>query len=182
MGLETAGGHGRNPNGILGLLCREHFPGLVEYAGVTSPANTFDHYAVAPDAVDRDGRQFNNKAERVKQELWVSLPRTILFNKLHLLHILEIMYGYIVFVCRISLDAMLDTRPGRMWCLLRAVRSSSWTCTTRHASRPSSLTTTPSLGEGEQEGRPNHVVDSGPVLVGTYKTLLLVLNMLIFIF
>ncbi|KAL5647207.1 hypothetical protein ACJX0J_041562, partial [Zea mays] len=70
MVLETAGGHGRNPNGILGLLCREHFPGLVEYAGVTSPAYTFDHYAVAPDAVDRDGRQFNNKAERVKQELW----------------------------------------------------------------------------------------------------------------
>jgi len=98
MVLETAGGHGRNPNGILGLLCREHFPGLVEYAGVTSPAYTFDHYAVAPDAVDRDGRQFNNKAERVKQELWVSLHRTILFNKSHLLHILEIMYGYIVFV------------------------------------------------------------------------------------
>jgi hypothetical protein len=23
--------------------------------------------------VDRDGREFNNKAERVKQELWVSL-------------------------------------------------------------------------------------------------------------
>ena len=146
MVLETAGGHGRNPNGILGLLCREHFPGLVEYAGVTSPAYTFDHYAVAPDAVDRDDRQFNNKAERVKQELWVSLHRTILFNKSHLLHILEIMYGYIVFVCRISSDARLDTRLGRMWCLLRAVRSSSWTCTTRCASRPSSLTTAPSLG------------------------------------
>ena len=182
MVLETAGGHGRNPNGILGLLCREHFPGLVEYAGVTSPAYTFVHYAVAPDAVDRDGRQFNNKVERVKQELWVSLPRTILFNKSHLLHILEIMYGYIVFVCRISSGAMLDTRPGRMWCLRRAVRSSSWTCTTRRASRPSSLTTAPSLGEGEQEGRPNHVVDSGPVLAGKYKTLLLVLNMLIFFF
>jgi hypothetical protein len=61
------------PNGILGLLCREHFSGLVEYAGVTSPAFTFDHYAVAPDAVDRDGREFNNKAERVNQELRVSL-------------------------------------------------------------------------------------------------------------
>jgi hypothetical protein len=71
--LENAGGHRRNPNGILGLLCREHFPGLVEYAGVTGPAYSFDHYAVAPDAVDRDGQEFNNKAERVKQELWVSL-------------------------------------------------------------------------------------------------------------
>jgi hypothetical protein len=28
---------------------------------------------VAPDAVDRDGREFNNKAKRVKKELWVSL-------------------------------------------------------------------------------------------------------------
>jgi len=71
--LDNAGGHRRPPNNILGLLCREHFPGLVEYAGVTGPAFTFDHYAVAPDAVDRDGREFNNKAERVKQELWVSL-------------------------------------------------------------------------------------------------------------
>jgi hypothetical protein len=71
--VENAGGHHRNPIGILDLLCREHFPGLVEYTGVTSPAYTFDHYAVTLDAVDRDGREFNNKAERVKQELWVSL-------------------------------------------------------------------------------------------------------------
>jgi hypothetical protein len=62
-----------NPNGILDLLYREHFPRLVEYVGVTGPTYTFDHYAVAPDAVDRDSREFNNKAERVKQELWVSL-------------------------------------------------------------------------------------------------------------
>jgi hypothetical protein len=71
--LENAGGHGRNPNGILSLLCREHFPGLVEYAGVTSIAYTFDHYAIAPDVVDRDAREFNNKVEWVKQQLWVSL-------------------------------------------------------------------------------------------------------------
>jgi hypothetical protein len=73
MVVENAGGHGRNPNGILGLLCREHFPRLFEYVGVTGPAYTFDHYSVALDAVDWDGRKFNNKAERVKQELWVSL-------------------------------------------------------------------------------------------------------------
>jgi hypothetical protein len=50
--VENVGGHHRNPNGILGLLCREHFSGLVEYARVTGLAYTFDHYAVAPDAVD----------------------------------------------------------------------------------------------------------------------------------
>jgi hypothetical protein len=71
--VENAGGHRRNPSGILGLLCREHFPRLVEYARVTGLAYTFDHYAVAPDAVDWDGWEFNNKVERVKQELWVSL-------------------------------------------------------------------------------------------------------------
>jgi hypothetical protein len=71
--VESAGGHNRNPNVILSLLCKEYFPGLVEYAGVTGLAYTFDHYAVTPDAVDRNDREFNNKAERVKQELWVSL-------------------------------------------------------------------------------------------------------------
>jgi hypothetical protein len=70
--VKNAGGYGCNPNGILSLLCREHFPGLVEYAGVMGLAYTFDHYSVAPDVVDQDGREFN-KAERVKQELWVSL-------------------------------------------------------------------------------------------------------------
>jgi hypothetical protein len=40
---------------------------------VTGPAYTFDHYVVAPNALDRDDREFNNKAEWVKQELWVSL-------------------------------------------------------------------------------------------------------------
>jgi hypothetical protein len=144
--VENAGGHGRDPNGILGLLCREHFPGLIEYARVSGSAYTFNHYVVAPDEVDRDSREFNNKAERMKQELWVSLPRTILLNTSHSLHILEIMYGYIIFVCKISLDARLDTRPGRMWWLPRAVRSSSWTCTMMHESRPSSITTAPSLG------------------------------------
>jgi hypothetical protein len=74
--LDSCGecwGHGRKPNGILVLLCREHFSELVESAGVMSPTYTFDRYTVAPDAVDQDGREFNNKAERVKQELWVSL-------------------------------------------------------------------------------------------------------------
>jgi len=32
--LENPGGHGRKPNGILDLLCREHFSRIVEYAGV----------------------------------------------------------------------------------------------------------------------------------------------------
>jgi hypothetical protein len=54
MVVQNAGGHCHNPNGILDLLCREQFSRLVEYAGVTGPVYTFDHYVVAPDAVDRD--------------------------------------------------------------------------------------------------------------------------------
>jgi hypothetical protein len=77
-GCAECRGSQLQPQCILDLLCREHFPRLVEYAGVTDPTYTFDHYVVARDAVDRDCREFNNKAKRVKQELWVSLPRTIL--------------------------------------------------------------------------------------------------------
>ena len=112
--MASGGGHTCQVNGILGLLCKEHFPGLVEYAGVTKLAYLFDHYATTPDATDRARRVFNNKAERVKQELWVSLPRTTLLNTSYSLDILEIMNGYIMFVCRISLDARTDMRPGRM--------------------------------------------------------------------
>jgi hypothetical protein len=68
--LENAGGHSRNPNGILSLMYMKHFPRLVEYAGVTGLAYSFHHYAVALDAVDWDDMQFNNKTARVKQELW----------------------------------------------------------------------------------------------------------------
>jgi hypothetical protein len=50
----------------------------------------------------------------VKQEMWLSIPRTILFNMSHSLHIFEITYGYIIFVCMISSDVRLDTRPGQM--------------------------------------------------------------------
>jgi hypothetical protein len=54
--LENAGGHGRKPNDILDLLCKEHFSRLVEYVGVMGPTYFFDHYTVAPDVVDRDDR------------------------------------------------------------------------------------------------------------------------------
>ncbi|XP_020404479.1 uncharacterized protein [Zea mays] len=63
------GGHDCRSNDILGHLCREHFPRHVEYAGVTSPAHTFDHYTVTSDGVDQDGREFNNKVDQMKQEI-----------------------------------------------------------------------------------------------------------------
>jgi hypothetical protein len=63
--VESAGCHTRNVNSILGLLCKEYFPGLVEFTGKTELAYTFDHYVVVDDARDLVGKQFPNKAERV---------------------------------------------------------------------------------------------------------------------
>lgn len=74
------GDHSRHVNGILGLLIKEKFPGMVTLGGVTEPAYTWAHYAAAPDARDREGRVFPNRAERVKAELWVSFVRTTLVN------------------------------------------------------------------------------------------------------
>jgi hypothetical protein len=76
----------RTVNGIIGILCRQHFLGMVEYGGVWEPAYMFEHYAAAPDAEDREGRVFNNKAEWVKKELLVVLNKShinciILYHK-----------------------------------------------------------------------------------------------------
>jgi hypothetical protein len=64
-----ASANGRLINGILGLLCREHFPGLIDYMGQREPTYSFRHYECAPDRRDRDGRVFANKAIRVIEEL-----------------------------------------------------------------------------------------------------------------
>ncbi|GJN28718.1 hypothetical protein PR202_gb16875 [Eleusine coracana subsp. coracana] len=47
-----------------------HYPGLVVHGQVTEPANTWNDYIACPDARDLEGRIFNNKAERVVNELW----------------------------------------------------------------------------------------------------------------
>lgn len=75
--MVVSGGGARSPNGILGLLCRQHYPGIVTYASKTEPADSFDDYAVAADP------HYPNKAARVKAEFWVSLPRTTLLNTSH---------------------------------------------------------------------------------------------------
>ena len=62
-------GHSRSVSGIIGLLLKEHFPGMVEYKGREEPAYTFAHYAAAPDTADLAGRDYANKAERVKAKL-----------------------------------------------------------------------------------------------------------------
>ena len=47
-------------------------------------ASAWEHYIQAVDRVDREGRCYASKAERVLQELWViSLPGTIFVNTSH---------------------------------------------------------------------------------------------------
>ena len=75
--MVVSGGSARLVNGILGLLCRQHFPRIVTYTSKTELVYSFDHYVVAIDA------EYPNKAARVKAEFWVSLPRTTLLNTSH---------------------------------------------------------------------------------------------------
>ncbi|TVU06096.1 hypothetical protein EJB05_49288 [Eragrostis curvula] len=47
----------------------QRYPGLVQLPEGLEVADTFDHYAVVNDVEDRDGRKFNNKMERVMNEM-----------------------------------------------------------------------------------------------------------------
>ena len=120
----SGGDHNRKVNGILGLLCRLHFPGLVQFGEELQPAYTWDHYVVDLDAADREGRVFPNKAEWVKGKLWVSIPRTTLLNTSHSLDILEVMTVYIASICRTSTDARRGTRPRQPPSVKKPPRSS----------------------------------------------------------
>jgi hypothetical protein len=75
--VVSSGGITCHVNGILGLLCKTHFPGLVDYAKKRELAYTFDRYANAPDA------EAENKMVRVKRAFWVSLHRRTLLNTSH---------------------------------------------------------------------------------------------------
>ena len=77
------GDHARHVNSILGLLIKEKFPSLVQFGRTIEPAYTWAHYAAVLDTPNRDGRVFTDKAQCVKDELWVSLSRTTLLNTSH---------------------------------------------------------------------------------------------------
>jgi hypothetical protein len=81
--IVAPGIHDRLPNGILGILCKQLFPGIVEYAETWEPAYMFNHYATALNLPDRLCRQFRNKAQRVVNELLVRLHCTILLIASH---------------------------------------------------------------------------------------------------
>ena len=68
--------HNLMANGILGLLCKQQYPGAMDIAGVCQPASSWEHYIAALDAPDTEGRAYDNKSHQVLSELWVSLHGT----------------------------------------------------------------------------------------------------------
>jgi len=98
---------------------------MVHYQGRYEPAWTWEHYIAATnDQLDRNGRAFENKAERVKAELWVIYPREKLVNTSHSLNIFVMMTLSIVFICRIFTGARRGTRSGRrLWLTIDATNS-----------------------------------------------------------
>ena len=59
--LVVSPGDSRNPNHILGLVCRHFYPSIVTHKGNTEPAKLWDHYK---DALHACG----DKQERVRRE------------------------------------------------------------------------------------------------------------------
>jgi hypothetical protein len=84
--LVEEGVEARNVNGILGLLCREHFPGLVYKSeeDVEGELPSFDQYALFP-----TDEPYRNLADQVISELWVSLSHSTALISLLLLDILK---------------------------------------------------------------------------------------------
>ena len=103
----------RSPTSILGVLCRKWYPGIMQLSEepmVREPASNWDRYALVMDDT------YRNKQKRVLVEFWVSLSRTTLLNTSHSLvkSFIEIMNGYIGFVCRGISSRKKDLRPGRL--------------------------------------------------------------------
>ena len=84
--MVALGAHKRMANGMLGLLCKRHYPGAMDIAGVRQPASSWEHYIAAPDGPDKEGRAFDNKAHQVLNELWVSPHGTTFTNTSYSLH------------------------------------------------------------------------------------------------
>ena len=67
------------------------YPGYMEIAGVLQPASSWEHHIAAMDTPDTESMVYENKAQRVLNELWVSLHGTTFMNKSYSLDIFEIM-------------------------------------------------------------------------------------------
>jgi hypothetical protein len=60
----------RVPNGILGLLIRNYYPGIVKYKGKDVPACNWRHYNVVPEPASSGGQPIN-ALQQVVEKFWV---------------------------------------------------------------------------------------------------------------
>jgi hypothetical protein len=74
------GNHKRDVNEILGRLCKDHFPGMIWVDDKEKSVDTWRQYASFTNFQEWEGRRFDNKATRVRGELWVSFCYTTLLN------------------------------------------------------------------------------------------------------
>ena len=77
--LVAAGCFTMQAKTLLGVLLKDHFPGMVLVEGKEEPevARTWAHYVAQPDFQDTENVVYANKAERVVGEFWVSRFRTM---------------------------------------------------------------------------------------------------------
>ena len=99
-------------SGIVGLLLKDQYPGLVT-VGENPPvfASNWEHYIVAKEWVqDSEGNPvLTTKAAKVKTEIWVSLSCTTNLKTSFIGHSRNNdKYIYITSICRISIDVRLD--------------------------------------------------------------------------
>jgi hypothetical protein len=81
----------RHVNGILSLLIREYYPGMVTIEGVRQPPMQWDHFHLhivpvpEPKGCDRAGSPAREPhVVKIKREFWVSVFITTHFSILHI--------------------------------------------------------------------------------------------------
>lgn len=70
---------GRLPNGILGVLIREAFPGIIKYKERDEPAWHWQQYDFAEDTSDEGTVRFDS-AKQVEECFWVSLIPSVYYH------------------------------------------------------------------------------------------------------
>ncbi|KAL6643327.1 hypothetical protein ACP70R_018992 [Stipagrostis hirtigluma subsp. patula] len=60
----------RSPNGIIGLLIRRNYPGIVTYKGSQVAAHKFDHYRVVPEPTPNSTQQPTSALQKIETKFW----------------------------------------------------------------------------------------------------------------
>jgi len=61
----------RSPNGIIGLLIRRNYPGIVTYKGSRVAAHKVCHYSVVPEPTPNSTQQPTSALHKIETKFWV---------------------------------------------------------------------------------------------------------------